>query len=447
MDTGRSRNAILAVLALLLVAGVGLHARAEEGAEDTVLILHTNDVHSHLVPAADGTGGLARIGGYVAKRRAERPDVLYLDAGDAVAGTPVSSIFKGRPVFQVMNVTGVDAFAIGNHEFDYGWRLIEEYRRIASFPILCANATGPKDAVLADAPYRVLDADGVRVAVIGVVTPGTPEITAGGATDGVTFRPAAEAIRPLLPELAKKSDLVVVLSHLGLEGDRALAAAVPEIDVIVGGHSHTVLEKPLTEGRTVIVQAGSYGKYVGALDLTVDLESGTVKQSRGSLVPVDAKLPASSKVSAAVEVWEAKVREKVDLKIGVAARDLDKRQLKRLIEEVYQRALETDLGYQNPGGVRAAIGKGDIRVRDVWTVLPFENTLVTVRVKGASLPEWLARRIPKVEPEHVYTVATNSFVTSHLDRYFPNGIEGMKDSGKSMRDTVIEHVKATGSLE
>jgi 2',3'-cyclic-nucleotide 2'-phosphodiesterase (5'-nucleotidase family) len=445
MDTGPSRLPRfrdLLVVALLLAACSGRPAR--EG-PDTVLLLHTNDIHSHLLPGDDGIGGMARIAGYVERERAVRADVLFLDAGDGVAGTPVSSLFQGRPAFAVMNSMGYDAMAVGNHEFDHGWPLIEQYREIAAFPILCANASGPGGRPLADAEWVLIEVDGVRVGVIGVVTPMTPEITAGGCTDGCEFRPAALAVRRLLPEVEKKADLVVVLSHLGFEEDKALAKEVPEIDVIVGGHSHTEVKEPVRVGQTIVVQAYEYGKRIGRLELTV--EDGRVTAYTGGLVTVNAALPISGRTRAVVDVWEDRVRERVDVKIGRSEREYGKKALAAPIERIYRETLRTDFGFQNRGGIRATLPKGDILARHIWTILPFENTLVTVRVRGSALPKHMAPRGTEIDEDRVYSVATNSFVADHADRYFPDGIEGVTDSKIGMRDAVLDWVKKHGGIE
>ena len=443
MSTKRSWALLPVLLLAASCAGSGSSGRPER---DTVLLLHTNDTETRLVADRDGEGGMARIGGVVDRARAERPDVLLLDAGDAVTGTPASSLFEGRPVFHVMSEMGYDAMALGNHEFDHGFARIADYRRIATFPLLAANLVGPDGGLLADAAYEVIDVDGVRVGVIGVITPDTPRMTIGGATTGCAFEAAEAALARLVPEVEKRADLVVVLSHLGHDEDRELAAAVPGIDVIVGGHSHTELAEPDVVGGTLIVQAGHMGKRLGRLELTVDLRTGTVARYDGRLIRVDARLPESARVRSAVAVWEGRVAEAVDVLIGAADRDLGKPELRRATGEIYRRVLGADLGYQNPGGVRATIAAGPIRIRDVWYVLPFENTLVTVRVRGGALPSWAKERIGRVEPDRIYTVATNSYVADHPEQYFPGGVESVRDSGREMRGAVIDWVREHGGL-
>ena len=123
---------------------------------DTLVVLHTNDFHGYISPDGDRAAGLARIATYFNSERARSSKVLALDAGDCVSGTPVSILFQGRPIFEVMTAVGYDAVVLGNHEFDHGWREILAYRDIADFPLLSANARGPAGELIADAPFATL---------------------------------------------------------------------------------------------------------------------------------------------------------------------------------------------------------------------------------------------------------------------------------------------------
>ena len=160
------------VLALLC-----LRAAPAFSAIDTLVVLHTNDFHGYISPDGDRAAGLARIATYFNRERARRSKVLALDAGDCVSGTPVSTLFQGRPIFTVMTAVGYDAVVLGNHEFDYGWREILAYRDIADFPLLSANARGPAGELIADAPFTTLSLEDLRVSIVGVTTQRTREIT------------------------------------------------------------------------------------------------------------------------------------------------------------------------------------------------------------------------------------------------------------------------------
>ncbi|MCK6481724.1 MAG: 5'-nucleotidase C-terminal domain-containing protein [Planctomycetes bacterium] len=387
----------------------------------------------------------AALAGLAKAERAKRKDVLWLDAGDAVSGTPVSTVFRGTPIFAVTSLMGIDASCLGNHEFDHGWARIASFREAAAHPILCANARDPEGNLLADAEWRVFDVDGVRVGVVGLLTEKTPGMTVRRGNEGVRFEKAKDALLRLLPAVRAESDLVVALTHLGFEEDEALARTVPGVDVVVGGHSHTPLPGPVEFGRTVVVQAGRYGERLGRLEVVVDLDRRRIARWEGRPVVLAeaADPPLDPAVARTVEELERKVEAMVDVVVAAASRDLGKADLRDLVEAACREALGTDLGLMNEGGLRAEIPRGPVTIRQVWNLLPFDNTLVRVRVPGKALPPRLAKGL---DPGKVYTVATNSFVADHLERHLPGALEGAEDSGIPLRDAVVDWVRRRGDL-
>jgi 5'-nucleotidase/UDP-sugar diphosphatase len=264
---------------------------------ETIIILHTNDLHGAVEPEARSGGGLGESGGLVNlvslvdELRLEDPErTLLLDAGDTLQGTYVSNSTQGQVVVDAMNAAGYDAWALGNHEFDWGQDVLRARVSQADFPALAANlldtATGETWDVVE--PYAIIPVGRANVAILGLAYPDTPTINKPENVAGLTFSAAEAAVRRYLPELESEADLIVVLSHLGYDGDRALASAVSGIDLIIGGHTHTFLEPPAEVNNTIIAQAGIKGQVVGRLELTVDLETGMVKDyARGSvLIPV-----------------------------------------------------------------------------------------------------------------------------------------------------------------
>jgi 2',3'-cyclic-nucleotide 2'-phosphodiesterase (5'-nucleotidase family) len=409
-----------------------------------VTILFTSDLHSAFRPGRDGRGGLARVAGYAADLRGRQPGVLLLDGGDAVSGTPTSSLAQGRPAFQLMSLAGYDAMAVGNHEFDHGWRLLSAYRSLATFPLLSANIEGPGGEPLADAAYVVLDADGVRVGVIGLTPESTPDFAPPVATEGCAFHPAAPALAALLPEVRERADVVVVLSHLGLAADRSLAQAVPGADVILGGHSHERRHIPERIGGTLLAHAGDRAQNLVRVDLEVDLARGRLRSAEASMVRVDDAFPVDGIVAAAVAAWEESVRERVSAPVAEFAQPVAQEEVVRLAAEAYRKALGADLGFQNAAAVQCGLPAGRVTLRDVWEALPFENTLATVRVRGDRFPDWALREVPAPDPGRVYTVATTAYVAAHAERFFRRGIESVEGSDRSARDAVVEHLRTVG---
>ena len=252
-------------------------------AQDLV-ILHTNDTHSNIEPAASGRnaglGGFQRRANYIQKVRSEHKNVLLLDAGDYNQGTPYFTLFKGFAEIELYNAMKYDAVCLGNHEFDNGQQQLAERLKKAEYPTLCANydfSDTPLKGMIK--PYTIIKKGGKKIGIIGVLIDLRGYVAETSRTNLVYRNPV-----PIVNELAKmlrdkkRCDLVIVLSHIGFDdgsednpSDTELAKLTSNVDMIIGGHSHTFLEKPVVmknrEGKDVIVcQTGAAGVYVGRMD-------------------------------------------------------------------------------------------------------------------------------------------------------------------------------------
>lgn len=261
------RIIILCFLAFLLL-GAAAHAEAESRYV-LITILHTNDMHGHVMPA-DTPGGLARAATLVRQIRADMPNVLLLDAGDTIHGTPEEYFSGGQAIMAAMNAAGYNAATTGNHEFDFGLDKTKACVAAASFPFLAANvraASGGQWDDLKDS--IILNIDGVRVGVLGLATLDTITLHWPDSIKDIAIADPIETAKTLIPELRKQVDVLVVLSHLGDVEDAKLAQAVPGIDFVVGGHTHTPIKEWRWVGDTLITQAGGYASYLGRLDFIV----------------------------------------------------------------------------------------------------------------------------------------------------------------------------------
>ena len=414
---------------------------------DTVLVLHTNDLHGRISGDGEKFADAARIGAYFRQLRAQRNDVLVLDAGDCISGTPVSVIFRGVPIFAVMSAMGYDAVTLGNHEFDHGWEQIRSFAAAAAFPLLAANVYSPSGELIGDGPFVMLDIDGVRVGIIGVLTAKTPEITTRKGNEGIRFEPALDALRELVPRVEPQCDLLIVLSHLEPQRDVEIAAAIPGIDLIVGGHVHRLLEEPLTVNNTTIVRAAAYGTFVGRVEVVLDKDAGKVVSIDRHVVPARDLPPPDSSIQRQVDEWEAKVSAKVDVSIGSAAEDWDVAQVKTWVTAVMKERARADFGFYNDGGIRAGIPRGEVTARQIWLVLPFGNTLVKATVKGSEIGGALAGEFRKsgaqVDPGREYVIATNSFVVERPDAFLGK-VQKIEDTHEVIRDIAIEYIERNG---
>ncbi len=242
-------------------------------------ILHMNDFHGcamgqKLLGSEEIQGGVSSLATLVTKLRQEKPTLL-LAAGDMIQGNTWTNLFQGRPVIEIMNAMRFDAMALGNHEFDFGQRVLRERISEARFSILGANVTGIPELK----PYIIKTLGGARVGIIGVVTEDAPTATHPSNVAGLTFLSVPETVAKYVKLLRSDVDIIVVLSHIGFNADMNLANTVKGIDVIVGGHTHTKNEKPMRIGETIIVQAWEHGLALGVLDLTI--QDGKVIESNG----------------------------------------------------------------------------------------------------------------------------------------------------------------------
>ncbi|MCJ7748019.1 MAG: metallophosphoesterase, partial [Desulfobacterales bacterium] len=227
-----------------------------------------NDFHGFAEPykpfgSNERVGGIAYLGAKVEELRKERPSLL-LSAGDMIQGNNWANLFQGESVVELMNGMRFDAMVVGNHEFDFGPEVLKRRVSEANFPVLGANVEGLKILT----PYIIKELRGVKIAIIGLVTEDVPISTHPRNISGIKFFSPMDTVEKYVKELKNKTHMIVVLSHIGHAVDRILAEKVKGIDVIVGGHSHTKVTKPVKVGDTIIVQAWEYGRALGLLDLT-----------------------------------------------------------------------------------------------------------------------------------------------------------------------------------
>lgn len=491
-------RALLAILlALTVVSGVC--------AEETLIrILHVNDFHGFAEPhkpvgSQVMLGGMAYLSAAVNRLRSERPTLL-LAAGDMIQGNTWANLSKGESVIELMNAMKFDVMVIGNHELDFGQDVLKKRISEATFPVLAANVTGLEELK----PYAIKEVEGMRVGILGVVAEDTPVLTHPSNVIGLKFVSVQEAVERYLPELKKRADIVVVLSHIGHPADRLLAEQVKGIDVIVGGHSHTKVVDPPRIGETIILQAWEHAKALGVLDIAY--ENGRIKSAKGYLEEIRPVEGAGDKrIEAIVLKYKNAVDSVLNQTIGETDVDLDGENVRRsetnlgnLIADIMREVSNADAALINSGAIRTSIRKGDLRAKDIYSVVPFDNYIVAIKVKGRQIQEALEHGFSAVEkgvgafpqvsgiqlkydlsrppgsrirevrikgklldPEEEYPVATIDFIASGGDGYkaFGDAIKSSKDysviggamkgekvvysdPGKWLRDIVIDHIKS-----
>lgn len=488
------RAGLLACLCLLPAAG-----SSADGARRVALtILHTNDTHGHLLPfnypetfdpgsdlsrlqVRTDIGGIARRATLIKRVRAEKGHAtLVLDAGDVCDGTPFSTEYHGFADVAAMNAAGYDAACPGNHEFS---NPIEQVRKLiasAKFPVLCANVRPVGGAAPLFRPYLVKRIAGVRVGIFALLTQETSSYP--GARGTVAIEDPIETARRVVPELRRRADIVVALTHLGIEKDRELASRTSGIDVIVGGHSHTLLIRPEFVaarsaassdgvGGTVIVQDFQWGGTLGRLDLTLAPASTggwVVSRYAGKLLPVTSSLPEDRATASVVSTYWKPIAAKYGEVLGTAAGDFaqlgnDAAEY-NLMADAIRAEVGTEFHLENTGGVRGSVVKGPITQATLAEVDPFQNTVVTFKMSGADLKRLLLSERPAVsgivyevsgrtlvraeiggspiQDDRIYRGSTNSFMAA---RSLKGALE-VRDTGRGRRETLAAYIRKQGTV-
>ena len=452
-------------LLILFASAAGLWLAAQ--APTHIVIMHTNDLHGQLLPR-DGFGGVAEVAAAI---RAENPD-LILDAGDFTTGTFLSDEFKAVPTIQAMNAIGYAASTLGNHEFDHGQAALRMRLREAKFPVLSANV---KSSVAELKKYIVVTAKGIRFGIIGLTTEQVKTQSHPKLVAGLSVFDTVKALEQLLPEVRRKSDFIIATVHVEDEDERRIASAFPEIRLIIGGHNHNALG-PIWIGKTLIAKTGVGGHNVGRVDLDFDNRKLTRMDAR--LIEVKNIKPAPD-VAKIIDPYVDKVNKKISEILGEATDDLTYSRTGEspLVADAFREKGKTQIGIQNIGGIRARISKGKITWGNVFEVLPFYNTMVTLKLTGAQLKKTLERGLVSsvgvvaisgiraqfdrtkpegqrivslvlangsaVEDSKLYSVTTNDFVQVGGDGFteFAKGTD-IVDTGIFLRDVLVDYVKA-----
>lgn len=514
----RRRTLLLAGLAGL--ASPALRPAPAQAAH-RLSVLHLNDFHSrHEGAQGNGAacradqpclGGSPRVVGAMKAARAaaaaEGRAPLALDGGDEFMGSLFYTHHRGLAEAAIQQAWGVEAMTLGNHEFDHGPDNLGRYLRALGAPILSANLDAADEPALHGLvrPWMEFQRGGMRVVVIGLITEDTPGIASPGPR--LRFRDAAEATERAVAEArAGGPATVIVLSHRGYGPDRRMAEQVRGIDVIVGGHSHTVLaNRPdaagphpvLVDGpdRAVrIVQAGALGRFVGRLDLDVT-DQGRVAAHAGDALELGAAVAEDAEAAAIVARFAAPLGELRARPVAASAGAFDLASCRMgecaignlLAEALLAAAPTADIALQNAGGIRAGLPAGTVTYGDVLTALPFGNTVATLTIRGGHLLEALenglsqpgAGRFPQIaglrlavdlsrpagqrivsaevtrgeragrlDPERAYRVVTNDFLRRGGDGYVALRDRALEayDTGPLMEEVVAAHLAAQAPL-
>lgn len=486
-----------------------------------LVVLHTNDTHGHPVKffkyPAPNVGGLPARATLVRQIRDRNRNVLVLDAGDLNTGRVESNFFKAKPDIEGFNYIGYDAMAVGNHEFDNPVCVLRDQMELAQFPFISANVK-TRDGKYLARPYMIKQFGKLKVAIFGLTTKETETTGNPENIKDLIFEDEVEVAKNLVPMLKKEADIVIALVHMGIypfctKGSKRLASEVSGIDLIVDGHTHTKLDSPIlikstgSDYKTIIVQAWKWGLVLGRVDLWI--QNKRVTDFMFEAIPVNLKtVEKEQDGTKAYHFIGKEIREDQGL-LRLLQPYIDK--VESLLSEVighaegtfFAKGLRTgetalgdmvadsmlwftkhsgvDFAIQNGGGIRADLPEGRITRGLIHEILPFDNSVVVLTLKGSdvlSLFDYFATicrgrgAFPQVSeglnftinyaagrckdilingkpihPNRTYKIATNSYLANGGDGYkvFLKAIDRF-ESSTFQRDVFIQYIKSLGGM-
>lgn len=441
MLRNKSKKMAAALLAALMLVSVQFNVFA---ADASLTILHVNDRHGRMEAepyVSQMAKDIAAGGG----------SVLILDAGDTLHGQTPTNLTKGEVMVSLMNTVGYGAMVPGNHDFNFGVDRLKELSKTMKFPLLSANVKTADGDNLFE-PYKVFDFNGVKVGVFGISSPETVSKSDPRIVAGLTFEDPAQAAEKMVIALkAEGCDVIIALTHLGVDAasaakDRSDALnKVDGIDIIVDGHSHTLLETGKTAGnadKTVTAQTGSFAENIGVIEVVVS-DDGITKTAKTVAVPkADDEKPAiaaDAAIVSQIEAEKAKIEPITGVVVGNSPVLLQgEREFVRTVEtnlanvvsDSMKYATNADIAFLTGGNIRASIEAGDITMGQALTTLPFSNLLATVDLSGADVLKVLEHGVakyPEASGDHIQ-------VSGIKFEYDPNAEPGSRVTSVLMAD-------------
>ena len=357
--------------------------------ETTLVIYSTNDMHAQI-------DNYAKVAAFLDSERTKHPNTLILSGGDMFSGNPVVDQHpeKGQPIIELMNRIGYQYAALGNHEFDYGQEALQRRMLDADFELLCANmdVTSQKVPFEQPKPYTILQMNGIKIGILGLTEATksrTGELLPSAHPDrlkGLRFyKPVKSALK--YKSLRKECDLLLALTHIGHNYDIELANAMPELDVIIGGHSHTRIDTTLYINGVLVTQAEAYLNHIGKT--TITLVNKQVKEKKFELINVGKLKEEAPDVKQQIQKY---YNDSPLTQILAEASQTfrGKTPLGHLMSDAFKDIHSFDIAFQNWGGIRIKeLPKGSISMNDVFRLDPFGNNLVVYEMTPAEIRELL----------------------------------------------------------
>lgn len=502
-------SSLLVVMVMLCTVVIPVGSYADTTATvDTIQIITFNDFHGSLTEdTREGrNAGMVKMMAAIRELKAAHPNTIVVSGGDNYQGSAMSNLLYGKPVSEMMKNMGVVASAVGNHEFDWGTEWMTTWSKEGGFPFLASNIydTATNEPVKWAQPYVMVEEKGVKIAFIGLAHPDTATLTKAQYVDGLEFRDPVKAAQTWIDFLkAGKAeegtpDVIIALSHLdsfqnketkAISGSlEDVAQNVKGIDAIVSAHSHQEVVGSIN--NVPIVQAKAYGRLLGVLTLT--LEDGKVKSIEPSVDPIGVRkidlVPTEDEI-ALFEKYNKEVEPVLNEVVGTAKGEFTHSKeipnvtpLGEWASEVMRVKTGVQVAIQNGGGLRRTLEAGQIKMGDLYEIMPFDNALVTFDLPGKDLKKAIDHGIlnPEVgdgqfaglkvvydetkefenrivsitladgtpiKDDAYYSVVANDFMFTGGDKYDFSNAKNVVETYIPVRDVLVEAIKATGSIE
>ncbi|WP_051986331.1 5'-nucleotidase C-terminal domain-containing protein [Clostridium amazonitimonense] len=461
----------------------------------SIQILSFNDFHGSVEESGKNIGA-AKLAAEIRRLKGENPNTIVVSGGDLYQGSAISNLKKGEPVTEFLKSVGMEVSAVGNHEFDWGYKLIPGWAKDGNFDFLATNiynkSTG--NPVEWAKPYKVIERDGKKIAFIGIATPETAYKTKPENVSGFEFKDPVESVNTWAEKIRREEnvDAVIALTHLGsnqnsstkeITGEAAdLAKNAKGIDAVISAHSHQFVDGVVN--NIPVVQAGNNGRGLAKLVLNFDAEGKLVKvdNSVDQLYKRVKELPEDQEAKAIVEKFKNELQPILGEVLATLDTDLthDRDEglsvLGQFTTKLMAEASGAQIGITNGGGVRAPIEKGTITMGNMYQVFPFDNTLVTMKLKGSDLKRVIEHGImpdgfgwgqfygikvyydkdakageritsmrlldgTPIDMDKYYTIVTNDFMYDKGDNYDFSGAIDVVDTGEPIRDALVKIIK------
>lgn len=410
-----------------------------QGKDFTLTIFHTNDTHGRGLD--DKSIGYGKVTTFVNQYRTSNKNVLFLDAGDALNGLPIIDLSLGKANVDVMNLMGYDAFTLGNADFAQGGEQILKMKKLAKFPFLSANIYYNNKIIFN--PYIIKEINGVKIAIVGISPMNSIVATSESKLVGFTVTDPIKEIEKLMPELKKKSDIILVLAHIGKTDDKInvqkLVEDVPGIDIIVDGHDHVLIKEGMQINDTFIVNAGQYNEYLGMLE--VEIKNKKIVSSKAKLLGLEdfSKVLPDKKVENLIQ----KIKKETDLQLNEIVTTApfyfegrreyvrtSQTNLGLILADAEREYTSADISITVGAFLRESIDSGPVSRGKILSVLPFTLPTVTRNMTGQQIVDFIEhnyteRKIISPAYTHVsgmtYTVDFNLPVGSRMTDIKVNG--------------------------